>query len=132
MAQVLVDTSAVYALIDRHDLNHRAARRTLEGIKKRRLDPLLTNFVVAESHALLLSRVDAAIARRWLVANVWQVERVTEADEDRARAVVAQFVDKTFSYTDATSFGVMERLGIKSAFAFDGHFGQYGFQVIGP
>src|SRR5437762_8828675 len=30
-----------------------------------RQDPRLTNFIVAETYALLLARLDAAIARRW-------------------------------------------------------------------
>lgn len=131
MAHILVDTSAVFALIDRGDANHRAARRALDAMRKRRSLPLLTNFVMAESHALLLSRIDAAIARQWLAGNIWRVERVSAEDESRARTIVAQYVDKTFTYTDATSFAVMERLGLKTAFAFDPHFRQYGFQVMG-
>jgi predicted nucleic acid-binding protein len=131
VAQVFIDTGAVYALIDGDDANHRAARRTLKTLKKRRLEPCLTNFVVAESHALLVARLDAALARRWLLGNVWRVERVNEEDESRARAIIAQYADKRFTYTDATSFAVMERLGLKTAFAFDAHFRQYGFQVIG-
>ncbi|MBI4264234.1 MAG: PIN domain-containing protein [Acidobacteria bacterium] len=131
MARILVDTSAVFALLDRSDVNHAAARDTLQGLKRRRTDPLLTNFIVAESHALVLSRLGADLARRWLLGNAWPVERVTEDDEARARAIIARFTDKTFSYTDATSFAVMERLGLKTAFAFDPHFRQYGFQLLG-
>lgn len=131
MARVLVDTSAVFALIDRGDGNHPAARRALDAMKKRRLQPLLTNFVLAESYALLLTRLDAAIARRWLFGNVWAVERVSEDDASRARAILARYTDKTFTYTDATSFAVMERLGLKTAFAFDAHFRQYGFHLVG-
>lgn len=131
MAQVLIDTGAVYALLDRDDANHRAARRTLKALKKRRLEPFLTNFVVAETHALLVARLDAALARRWLLENVWPVERVTEDDESRARAIITRYTDKRFTYTDATSFAVMERRGLKTAFAFDAHFRQYGFQVVG-
>lgn len=129
MAQVFIDTGAVYALLDRDDKNHHAARRTFNALKKRRAEPFLTNFVVAETHALLIARLDAAIARRWLAGNVWPVERVREDDESRARDIVARYTDKTFTYTDATSFAVMERLGLKTAFAFDPHFRQYGFQV---
>jgi predicted nucleic acid-binding protein len=33
--------------------------------------------------------------------------------------------------TDATSFAIMERLGILEAFSFDRHFRQFGFSVIG-
>lgn len=131
MARILVDTSAVFALIDRDDANHAAARHTLNDLRKRRVEPLLTNFIVAESHALLRSRLAAGIARQWLGRNAWPIERVTEDDESRARAIIAKYADKTFTYTDATSFAVMERVGLKTAFAFDPHFRQYGLQVMG-
>ena len=131
MARVLVDTSAVYALLDRGDAWHKAATDTLHSLKLARTEPLLTNFVVAECHALALSRLGPEVARRWLLGNVWPVERVTEGDEARARTIIGQYTDKTFSYTDATSFAVMERLGLRRAFAFDPHFQQYGFQVVG-
>jgi len=131
MARILVDTSAVFALLDRSDANHATARDRLEQLKRRRAEPLLTNFILAESHALVLSRLGADIARRWLVGNVWPVERVTEDDETKAAAIIGRHVDKTYSYTDAASFAVMDRLGLKTVFAFDPHFRQYGFQVLG-
>lgn len=131
MARILVDTSAVFALLDRSDANHATARARLEQLKRRRVEPLLTNFIVAESHALALSRLGGDVARRWLARNVWPVERVTEDDESKAAAVIGQQVDKSYSYTDATSFAVMERLRLKTVFAFDPHFRQYGFQLLG-
>src|SRR2546425_12001552 len=106
MAQILIDTGAVFALVDRRDGHHDAARRTLARLKAQRLEPLITNFVVAESHALLLARLDAAVARRWLVGNVWSIERVSEEDEARARAIIARYTDKAFTYVDSTSFAV--------------------------
>jgi predicted nucleic acid-binding protein len=131
VARVLVDTSAVYALLDRSDACHKAAKDSLEGFKKARSEPFLTNFIVAECHALALTRLGAALARNWLLSNVWTVERVTPDDETQAREIIRKYADKSFSYTDATSFAVMERLGLRTAFAFDPHFRQYGFQVIG-
>ncbi|GMR23347.1 MAG: PIN domain-containing protein [Acidobacteriota bacterium] len=131
MARILVDTSAVFALVDRSDQWHSAARAELDGLKKARSEPLLTNFIVAECHALVLARLGAPLARKWLVDNVWPVQRVTVDDEAKAISIISQYTDKTFSYADATSFAVMERLGIRKAFAFDPHFRQYGFQVIG-
>ena len=132
MARVLVDTSAVFALLDRSDKCHEAAKTTLSRLNTRRVEPLLTNFIVAECHALALSRIGAEVARNWLLRNVWPVERVAVDDEVKAVEIIRQYTDKTFSYTDATSFAVMERLGIRKAFAFDPHFRQYGFQVVGP
>jgi len=39
-------------------------------------------------------------------------------------------IDKGFSFTDCTSFALMERLDINTVFAFDDHFFQYGKFVI--
>ena len=130
MAQLLVDTSAVYALIDRDDTYHRKAVTLLRSVPRRGLTPLLTNFIMAESHALLLSRLGAEIARDWLLRQIWPVERITPEDEEKARKIIRRYSDKSFSYTDATSFAVMERLGIKEAFAFDPHFRQYGLKLL--
>jgi uncharacterized protein len=130
MAQVLVDTSAVYALIDRDDTYHRKAANILRSLPRRGLTPILTNFIVAECHALLLSRLGRDSARDWLVKQVWAVEPVTAADERRAREIIQRYTDKSFSYTDATSFAIMERLNLREAFAFDPHFQQYGLRLL--
>lgn len=131
MARILVDTSAVFALVDRSDHFHSAAKAGLGRLRKARSEPLLTNFLVAECHALLLARLGAPLARKWLMGNVWPIQRVTVDDEAQAMSIISQYTDKTFSYADATSFAVMERLAIRTAFAFDPHFRQYGFQVLG-
>ena len=131
MARVLVDTSAVYALLDRSDARHGRARASLKQLQTARSEPLLTNFILAECHALSLSRLGPDVARKWLLTNVWAVERVTVDDEAKAKEIIGKYTDKGFSYTDATSFAVMERLGLRTAFAFDPHFRQYGFRVVG-
>ena len=130
MAQVLVDTSAIYALVDRDDTYHRKSVAILRSLPRRGVTPLLTNFILAEAHALLLSRLGAEMARQWLLRQLWPVEAVTPQDEDKAKEIIRRYVDKTFSYTDATSFAVMERLGLKEAFAFDPHFRQYGLKLL--
>ena len=129
MAQVLVDTSAVYALIDRSDRYHRKALTILRSLPRRGLTPFLTNFIVAESHALLLSRLGAGTARDWLLKQIWRIEQVNAQDEETAKRIIGVYTDKTFSYTDATSFAVMERLAIMEAFGFDPHFQQYGLKL---
>jgi predicted nucleic acid-binding protein len=58
------------------------------------------------------------------------VIRVSVADEARARQIIHQYQDKDFSLTDATSFAVMERLGITHTFTLDHNFSQYGFVVL--
>ncbi|MFN8632282.1 MAG: hypothetical protein U0893_00400 [Chloroflexota bacterium] len=58
--------------------------------------------------------------------------RVTEADEVRARQIIARYDDKSFSLTDATSFSIMDRLGITHAYTFDENFAQYGMTMLSP
>ena len=99
-------------------------------MRRRRLTPLLTNFIVGETHGLVLSRLGSGLARRWLFGNVWPIERITADDEVRARDILRRYDDKSFSYVDATSFSVMERLGIRQAFSFDPHFEQYGLELF--
>ena len=130
MARILADTSANYALLDRSDRNHARAVALARLMQPRRLTPLFTNFIVGETHGLVLSRLGAGLARQWLFGNVWPIERITADDEARARDVLRRYDDKSFSYVDATSFSVMERLGIKQAFTFDPHFAQYGLELF--
>jgi hypothetical protein len=61
-----------------------------------------------------------------IVTGRTNIIRAEEADERRARAIIERYQDKEFSYCDAVSFAVMERLDIQEAIAFDDHFRQYG------
>jgi predicted nucleic acid-binding protein len=51
---------------------------------------------------------------------------ISKADQRAAWNLFKKYDDKEFSFTDCTSFVVMERLGLLHAFAFDEHFEQVG------
>lgn len=129
--RIFVDTSAFYATIDRHDAAHTATVATMgQIIETRRL--ITTNTILFELHGLLLGRLGRQIAYSALV-ELWvsqTVVRVRAKDEARAAAILAQYDDKNFSLTDASSFAVMERLGVGVAFTLDRHFVQFGWEVI--
>jgi predicted nucleic acid-binding protein len=129
--RILVDTSAFFALYSADDLLHSQAV-SIGGSARGRL--FTTNFIVAETHALLLRR----LGRRVGILFLDEVEhsrstivRVSATDERRARDIITLHDDKDYSLTDAMSFAVMERLRIGEAFTFDRHFVQYGFAVLG-
>lgn len=132
---VFMDTSAHYALVDANDRNHPAAVAILARIAREGRAIITTNFVVAETHALLIARLGRDIAADFLdaiAASSAAVIRVVEWDEQRAHEIIRAYADKDFSYTDASSFAVMERLGIAASFAFDRHFVQFGLATIQP
>jgi uncharacterized protein len=132
--RLFVDASAYFAVAIAQDASHQQALRLLEVVTNQRLWQLTTNYIVAETHALLLSRRSREVAARFLTEidqSPTTIVRVSHRDEHRARAIIYQYDDKSFSLTDATSFAVMERLRIPVAFSFDRNFAQYGFQLLG-
>ena len=133
--RVFVDTSASFAVANRRDAGHAAAGALTRQLVAERRRLFTTNFVLAELHALLLTRLDRRVAARVLAevdaSRLTTVVRVSARDERRAREIVFGFADKDFSLTDAASFAVRERLRIAQAFTLDQNFAQYGRTVIG-
>lgn len=126
--KIVVDTSAIVATLNKADRNHSEAVRLLDRARRDKAALVITNFIVGETYATLLSRVGSHAARRWLAENDIPVLRVTLGDERRAREILLKYTDKDFSYVDATTFALMERLNIQVCFAFDVHFEQFGFR----
>src|SRR4051794_16058418 len=104
---VLTDTSAYFSLFDTRDPQHQVASRVSTQLAAAHWRLITTNFVVAETHALLLNRLSNLAARRFLY-DIYHsptvVVRVDEADEARARQIIFRQTDKDFSLVDATSF----------------------------
>jgi uncharacterized protein len=129
-----VDTGAYFGLAVREDTHHEQAVALFRDREMRSARLFTTNFIAAEMHALILSRRGPDLAARMLDRldhSAGTVERVTAEDELRTRQIIYRYDDKNFSLTDATSFAVMERLRITTAFTFDHNFAQYGFQLLG-
>jgi len=131
--RVFVDSSVYLALLDADDEHHHPATQILNQLARARYRQFTTNVLLIESHALLLSVLGRAQAAQFLKdmeESNTVVIRVRAADEARAKQILFQYTDKDFSFADATSFAVMERLGIRLAFTFDRDFAQYGFTVL--
>lgn len=126
MKVVFVDTGAFYAAINRNDENHREAAALFRNATKEEWRLVTSNFVVAETHALILSRLGRDLAVAWLRSIPASVVRISKADEEKVLRIIFGYRDKEFSYCDASSFALIERLRIREAMAFDSHFEQYG------
>ncbi|MDK2816595.1 MAG: uncharacterized protein PWR22_1224 [Moorella sp. (in: firmicutes)] len=127
--RVLIDTSAIVAILNRADENHSHALDLMQKAKKQGIKLFMTNFLVGETYATLLSRIGLYAAREWLINNDIPVIRATAKDEQEAKGIILRYKDKDFSYVDAISFAVMKRFKMSTAFAFDDHFKQFGFKL---
>lgn len=127
---IFVDTGAWFAVAVRDDADHDSAMQWLRVNR----DPLVTtDYILAETVTLLRMRdktirghrLASRVATSLLRGEAALLEKVTEDDLERALAVFRTYRDHLFSFVDCTSFVVMERLRIQSAFAFDRHFMEY-------
>jgi predicted nucleic acid-binding protein len=83
-AGVFVDTSAFFALANIADQNHGPASAAMVRFREDRRRLLTSNFIVAETHALLLGRLGytpAAEFLRVMEQSRISVERITATDE---------------------------------------------------
>ena len=127
--RVLIDTSAIVAILNKADENHLRALILIQKARTQRVKLFITNFLVGETYATLLSRVGLYAAREWLINNDIPAIRATVKDERDAKEIIIRYKDKDFSYVDATSFAIMKRLKIGTAFTFDNHFEQFRFNL---
>ena len=123
---VLWDSSAVLALLDADDADHKRAVAIASRIASERRPSFITNYIEAETHALLLRKLGRALAREWLLTGGLTVLKVRPDEEERARELLARYADKDWSLCDAFSFAVIDRRGVGAAFSFDRHFSQFG------
>jgi predicted nucleic acid-binding protein len=131
--RVLTDSSAYLALLDLNDDNHEAAIEILGWLAKQRYRQYTTTAMLYEAHALILSELGTRQANQFLqeiLQSNTAIIRIRASDEERARAILYRYTDKTFSYNDALSFVVMERLSIDLSFTFDGDFMDYGLTTV--
>jgi predicted nucleic acid-binding protein len=126
MRRVFIDTGVFYAALNSKDRHHQQATMFFVQAVEEAWRLLTSNFIVAETHALVLTRLGRDLAADWLRDVPAAVIRVTEQDEAKAKQIIFRYRDKEFSYCDATSFAVMERLRMRHVMAFDPHFAQYG------
>ena len=128
---VLVDTSAFYARLDKNDQWYQKALQGFNQLVQERRPAYTTNLVVAETYTLALGRLGYPMAQQWLVA-LRPINLLFQRQEHHSVVLrtLERYQGHGFSYTDAFSFVAMEEAGIRTAFAFDRHFQEYGWDVF--
>jgi len=129
--RILADTSGWYALVDASDPDHDRAR---DWFMQNRLPLITTDYVFDETLTLIRTSLGhgkaVKFAEKLLASHLAQLASVTEEDKERAWAVFQRYDDKVLSFTDCTSFAVMERLGIDTAFTVDHDFAALGYVMV--
>jgi hypothetical protein len=88
-----------------------------------------SNFVLDETLTLLRMNLGHQAAVQFgeqvRESKIVEVVHITEVLEERAWQIFVKYSDKDYSFTDCTSFALMEERSLSDAFAFDKHFAQH-------
>lgn len=130
---LLVDSGAWIALRSRRDQHHADADRLFRKAIDAGIRLVTTNLVLAEVHRLTLHRVGVAAAARLLdrigASQACQVSCAMAEDHSAACAWLERLRPHPVTYTDAVSFAVMQRTGIRQVLGFDRDFAVAGFEL---
>jgi len=138
LEHAFVDTSFLVARFNRKDRNHRAAAAFLQSQREAGREPIrlvLSDYVFDETLTTLLFQsgrhdVAAAAGRAILESEALRMVRVEAPVFEDAWALFLERPDKRWSFTDCTSFVLMDHLNIRSALAFDRNFSEAGFALL--
>lgn len=131
---LFVDTAGWMSMADDSDPANAATRNARDGCLRNGGLLITTDYVVDEALTLIRLRLGLHAARKW-----WEQidgsrrvrwEWIDPARADKARAWFFKWTDKSFSFTDCTSFVVMDELDLSKALTTDRHFRQAGFVTL--
>ena len=137
---VFVDTWAWLALSNRKDAHHKLAKKEYEEIKAAGYRMVTSDYVLDEVITALFRNVAFSSAIQFveslfaaIKSTQIKLERVTEARFKVAWSLRKKYQDKPdISFTDLTSFILMQELVINKVFTGDAHFEKVnlGFEIV--
>lgn len=129
---IFADTSALYALLVHTEQSHRAVAGTFRELLDGGRVLVTTNYVLVETSALLQHRLGLAPAHDFAdrIVPLLHVHWVDMDLHHRAVARLFRADRRHLSLVDCVSFELMEREGIREAFALDRHFEEEGLKLL--
>ena len=131
---VFVDTSALLAVLNRNDLWAVRAARAWKELVNAEAEMTTTTYVVVETCAILQRRIGGEAVRVFVdqILPVVEVDYVDAGLHAAALSMLLAAAARDLSLVDCCSFESMRRRGLRTAFAYDAHFAQQGFELLPP
>jgi len=135
MEKVFVDTSGWVALFVDNDQNHKKAVSIFEDIKSLKSLIYTSDYIIDETITTIMARGNhkqsVSAGEALFTSKIIKIIHVSADYLQAAWELYQKYKDKSFSFTDVTSFVIMNNLGIRKAFGFDREFLQAGIELIG-
>jgi uncharacterized protein len=129
---IFIDTSGFLAVLNKDDVHHPVAAKTWRDILTSEDELVTTNYVLLETFALVQNRLGMK-ALKVFQEDIFPVLRVEWIGIERHRAAVGILfaaARRKLSLVDCVSFEAMRLSDIATAFTFDKHFREQGFQCL--
>ena len=129
---IFVDTSALYAVLDRDDRNHPLAKSAWAAVLQEDDALIVTNYVIVEATALIQHRLGMEAVRVLCgdILPALDVHWIGEDEHMHAQNALLAADRRKVSLVDCSSFHVMRSRMVRTAFAFDPHFREQAFEVV--
>jgi hypothetical protein len=132
--RVFGDTSFFFALVAKRDPAHRPAVAAYEKLLRAGARVVTTDYVVDETLTLTKARIDAptslSLLDRMERSESIDLELVTSERFLTSKQYFRKHSDHGYSFTDCTSFVVMDELKIRATLTTDQHFREAGFEAL--
>jgi len=134
MRLVFVDTAGWMAMADESDPLHQDSKRLRDEHLERGGLLVTSDYVMDETLTLIRMRIGLEATRTFQEQTAESPRlRWERVDVRRFQAAMEWFFrwkDKTFSFTDCTSFVIMRDLHVKKVLTCDRHFREAGFEIL--
>ena len=134
MNLLFVDTAGWMMLADEADPLHPRSVEARDRWLERDGGLISTDYVLDETMTLIRVRLGIDAAERWWeqVEGSFRVlwEWMDPGRLEKARHLFFRYRDKSFSFTDCTSFVIMKEHRIRTALTSDRHFLQMGLEIL--
>ena len=134
MKRLFVDTAGWVAAADADDPAQASAVRSRDEWLASGGLLVTTDYVIDETLTTIRMRMGLAASKRWWKqvdgTSRLRIEVVDPERCEKARVIFFGYQDKDFSFTDCTSFVVMDELRVRQVLTLDHHFAQMGYEVL--
>lgn len=132
--EVFIDSSGLYALADHRDPSHAPAERYVARLLKSGVGLVLTDYIIDEACTLAKARGGGYGAMRLLEildrSEAFRLVWIAQERFEAAKSFFRKHADHGYSFTDCTSFVVMQELRIRDSLTTDRHFTEAGFRPL--
>ena len=133
MKRLFIDTAGWMTMADAKDPLHQKSIQSRDEWLEEGAIVVTSNYIIDETLTLIRMRLGLDAAKKWwrLISDSPRCSKewITPERVEKAVGWFFHWHDQSFSFTDCTSFIVMQELGIEDVLTADRHFTVAGFRI---